>query len=80
MTATLDQLYSTAHSLTAPDMGLLVSRLLGNLSQNLPDASDTEIDATADEREAEMDRAPSATISHDEMLRFITKAAPQLPP
>ncbi|WP_461784827.1 hypothetical protein [Prosthecobacter sp.] len=79
MTATLDPLDSTVRSLTAPDMGLLVSRLLGDLSQGLPDASDAEFDAMADEREAEMDRDPSATISHDEMLRFITEAAPQPP-
>jgi hypothetical protein len=79
MTATLDQLESTVRTLTAPDMGFLVSRLLGDLSQGLPDASDAEFDAMADEREAEMDRDPSATISHDEMLRFITEAAPQPP-
>jgi hypothetical protein len=66
MTATLDQLESTVRSLTAPDMGFLVSRLLGDLSQGLPDASDAEFDAMADEREAEMDR-------------FITEAAPQPP-
>lgn len=53
-------------------MGLLVSRLLGDLSQSLPDVSDAEIDAIADERVAEMDRDPSSTILHDEMLRFIS--------
>ena len=79
MTATLDQLDSTVRSLTAPVMGLLVSRLLGDLSQGLPNASDAEFDTMADEHEAEMDRDPSATISHDEMLRFIKEAAPQPP-
>lgn len=53
-------------------MGLLVSRLLGDLSHNLPDASDAELDAIANQREVEMDRDPSTVVSHDEMLRFIS--------
>lgn len=52
-------------------MGLLVSRLLGDLSHGLPDASDAELDAIANEREAEMDRDPGAVVSHEEMLQFI---------
>jgi hypothetical protein len=71
MTATLDQVYSTARSLPLTDLGMLVSRLLGELSEKLPSTSDAELTAIADAREAEMDRDPSATISHEDMLAFI---------
>ena len=71
MTATLDQVYSTARSLPLTDLGTLVSRLLGELSEKLPSTSDAELTAIADAREAEMDRDPSATISHEDMLAFI---------
>jgi hypothetical protein len=71
MTATLDQVYSTARSLPLTDLGTLVSRLLGELSEKLPNTSDAELTAIADAREAEMDRDPAATISHEDMLAFI---------
>jgi hypothetical protein len=71
MTATLDQVYSTARSLPLTDLGMLVSRLLGELSEKLPSTSDAELTAIADAREAEMDRDPAATISHEDMLAFI---------
>jgi len=53
-------------------MGLLVSRLLGDISHTLPDTSDEELDTIAHEREEEMSRDPGAVVSHDEMLRFIS--------
>lgn len=71
MTATLDQVYSTARSLPLTDLGTLVSRLLGELSTGQPDTSDAELTAIADAREAEMDRDPAATLSHEDMLAFI---------
>lgn len=37
----------------------------------LPDTSDTEQEAIADAREAEMDRDPAAMISHEDMMAFI---------
>ena len=71
MTSTLDQVYSSARSLPRPDLGALVSRLLGELSQPLADTSDAELETIADTREAEMDHDPAATISHEDMLAFI---------
>lgn len=71
MTATIDQVYSSARSLALPDLGVLVTRLLGELSTALPNTTDDELTAIADAREAEMDRDPAATISHDDMLAFI---------
>jgi hypothetical protein len=71
MTATIDQVYSSARSLALPDLGVLVTRLLGELSTALPSTTDDELTAIADAREAEMDRDPAATISHDDMLAFI---------
>ena len=73
MTATLDQVYSTARSLPLTDLGTLVSRLLGELSEKIPSTSDAELTAIADAREAEMDRDPAATISHEDMLAFIQR-------
>lgn len=71
MPATIDQVYSSARTLALPDLGVLVTRLLGELSTALPDTTDDELTAIADAREAEMDRDPAATISHDDMLAFI---------
>jgi len=71
MTATIDQVYSSARSLALPDLGVLVSRLLGELSTSLPDTTDEDLNAIADAREAEMDRDPAATITHEDMLAFI---------
>lgn len=71
MTATLDHLYASARTLPSPDMGRLVTRLLGDLSNDLPDTTDAEFEAIADAREAEMDMDADATVSHEEMLRFI---------
>lgn len=71
MTATLDQVYSSARSLPRPDMGALVSQLLGELSQPLADTEDAELEAIADAREAEMDSDPALSISHEDMLAFI---------
>ncbi|MBL9182546.1 MAG: hypothetical protein JNN17_10420 [Verrucomicrobiaceae bacterium] len=71
MTATIDQVYSSARSLALPDLGVLVTRLLGELSTALRSTTDDELTALADAREAEMDRDPAATISHDDMLGFI---------
>ena len=71
MTATLDQVYSSARTLPMPELGTLISRLLGEISEPLPSSSDAELHAIADAREAEMDRDPSATISHEDMLAFI---------
>ncbi len=71
MTATLDQVYSSARTLPLPDLGFLVTRLLGEMSESLPSSSDAELHAIADAREAEMDRDPSATISHEDMMTFI---------
>ncbi len=71
MTATLDQVYSTARSLPLTDLGTLVSRLLRELSEKLPTTSDAELTAIADARETEMDRDPASTISHEDMLAFI---------
>ena len=71
MTATLDQVYSSARELPMPDLGTLISRLLGEISEALPSSNDAELSAIADAREAEMERDPSATISHEDMLAFI---------
>ncbi len=71
MTATIDQVYSSARSLALPDLGVLVTRLLGELSTALPNTTDDELTALADAREAEMDSDPAATISHDDMLAYI---------
>jgi hypothetical protein len=71
MTATIDQVYSSARSLALPDLGVLVTRLLGELSNALPNTTDDELTVIADAREAEMDRDPAATISHEDMLAFI---------
>ncbi|MBE7496072.1 MAG: hypothetical protein HS117_14105 [Verrucomicrobiaceae bacterium] len=71
MTATIDQVYSSARSLALPDLGVLVTRLLGELSTALPSTTDDELTAIADAREAEMDRDPDATITHEDMLAFI---------
>jgi hypothetical protein len=75
MTATLDQVYSTARSLPLTDLGTLVSRLLGELSEKLPKTSDAELEAIADSREAEMDHDPSVSISHEDMMAFIRRRA-----
>ena len=71
MAATLDQVYSSACSLPRPDLGSLVSQLLGDLSQPLDDTDDAELEAIADAREAEMESDPAMTISHEDMLAFI---------
>ncbi|WP_397384037.1 hypothetical protein [Prosthecobacter sp.] len=71
MAATLDQVYSSACKLPLPDLGALVSQLLGELSQPLADFSDAELEAIADAREAEMDSDSALTISHEDMLAFI---------
>ncbi|MBL9132919.1 MAG: hypothetical protein JNG86_17050 [Verrucomicrobiaceae bacterium] len=71
MTATIDQVYSSARSLALPDLGVLVTRLLGELSAALPSTTDDELTAIADAREAEMDSDPAATITHEDMLAFI---------
>lgn len=71
MTATLDHLYASARTLPSPDMGWLVTRLLGDLSNDLPDTTDAEFEAIAEAREAEMDMDADATVSHEEMLSFI---------
>lgn len=75
MTATIDQVYSSARSLALPDLGVLVTRLLGELSTALPNTTDDELTALADAREAEMDRDPATTISHDDMLALFRAAA-----
>jgi hypothetical protein len=71
MTATIDQVYSSARSLALPDLGVLVTRLFGELSTVLPNTTDDELTALADAREAEMVRDPASTTSHDDMLAFI---------
>ncbi len=71
ITASLDQVYSSARELPMPDLGTLISRLLGEISEALPSSSDAELSAIADAREAEMERDPSATISHEDLLAFI---------
>jgi len=63
--------YSSARELPMPDFGTLISRLLGEISEALPSSSDAELSAIADAREAEMERDPSATISHEDLLAFI---------
>ena len=50
MTATIDQVYSSACSLALPDLGILVSRLLGELSSSLPDTTDEDLNAIAEAR------------------------------
>ncbi len=64
-------MYSSARELPMPDLGTLISRLLGKISEALPSSSDAELSAIADAREAEMERDPSATISHEDLLAFI---------
>ena len=71
MTATSDQLYSSARSLALPDLGVLVNRRLGEPSTALPNMTDDGLTALADAREAEMEDDPAATITHDDMLAFI---------
>ena len=71
MPATLDQVYTSARSLPVPDLGILLTRLLGEISEPLPSSSDAEMHTIADAREAEMDRDPSTIISHEDMLAFI---------
>jgi hypothetical protein len=71
MTATIEQVYSSARSLALPDLGVLIGRLLGEISNAQPNTTDDELTALADAREAEMDSDPAATISHDDMLAFI---------
>jgi hypothetical protein len=71
MTPYIDQVYSSARSLALPDLGVLVTRLLGELSKALPCTTDDELTALADAREAEMDRDPAATITHQDMMAFI---------
>ena len=71
MTVTLDQVFSSACSLPRPDLGALVSQLLGELSLPLKESSDAELEAIADAREAEMENDPAMTISHEDMLAFI---------
>jgi hypothetical protein len=51
MTATIDQVYSSARSLALPDLGVLVCRLLEELSTSLPDTTDEDLSASADARE-----------------------------
>lgn len=71
MTATIDQVYSSARTLALPDLGVLVTRLLGELSAALPSTTDDELNAIADTREAEMAGDSAATITHDEMQTLI---------
>ncbi|MBK8040123.1 MAG: hypothetical protein IPK22_23770 [Verrucomicrobiaceae bacterium] len=71
MTATIDQVYSSARSLALPDLGALVTRLLGELSTALPNTTDDELTSISDAREAEMDRDPDAMITHEDMQAFI---------
>lgn len=71
MTATLDNVYATARLLPQPDLGALVFRLLDDLSSQLPDADDVELDSIADQREAEMDADPAKVVTHEQMLAFI---------
>jgi hypothetical protein len=73
MTATIDQVYTSARSLDLPDLGVLVGRLLGELSESMPNTTDDELTALADAREAEMDSDTAATITHDDMLAFIER-------
>jgi hypothetical protein len=49
MTAATDQVYSSARSIALPDLGVLVSRLLGQLSSSLPDTTDEDLNAIADD-------------------------------
>jgi hypothetical protein len=71
MTATIEQVYSSARSLALPDLGVLIGRLLGEISNAQPNTTDDELTAIADAREAEMDSDPASTISHDDMVAFI---------
>ena len=71
MTATIEQVYSSARALALPDLGVLIGRLLGEISNAQPNTTDDELTAIADAREAEMDSDPAATISHDNMLAYI---------
>lgn len=71
MPATIDQVYSSARSLALPDLCVLVTRLLGELSTALPDTTDDEFTALTDARESEMDSGPAATITHEDMLAHI---------
>lgn len=73
MTATIDQVYTSARSLALPDLGGLVGRLLGELSESMPNTTDDELTALADVREAEMDIDPTATITHEDMRAFIER-------
>ncbi|MBE2283468.1 MAG: hypothetical protein IAE77_08395 [Prosthecobacter sp.] len=70
MPAAIDQVYSTACSLALPDLGVLVTRLLGELSTALPNTTDDELTAIADAREVELDSDSAATITHDDMQVF----------
>jgi|UniRef100_UPI00378424A1 hypothetical protein len=40
-----------------------------------PDTRDAELEAIADDREIEMDRDPSASFSHEDMLAYIHRRA-----
>jgi hypothetical protein len=71
MIATFDEVYDSARTLPLSDLGSLINRLLGELSDSLPDCSDADLHAIADAREAEMESDVSATISHEQMLGFI---------
>ena len=71
MPVTLDNLYASARGLPVMDQGQLVSLLLADLSTGLVETQDAELEAMADEREAEMDKDPAATLSHEGMLHFI---------
>lgn len=71
MPVTLDTLYASARGLPVMDQGQLVSLLLADLSTGLVETQDEELEAMADEREAEMDTDPTATLSHEGMMHFI---------
>ncbi|MBB5037206.1 addiction module protein [Prosthecobacter dejongeii] len=71
MPVTLDTLYASACGLPVIDQGQLVSLLLADLSAGLVETQDEELEAMADEREAEMDTDPAATLSHEDLLHFI---------
>ena len=71
MSATIDQVYFSARSLALPDLGVLVTRLLGELSTALPNTTDNQLTFLADVCEAETDCDPSAIITHEDMLAFI---------
>jgi hypothetical protein len=74
MTVTIDQVYFSARSLALPDLGVLVTRLLGELSTALPNTTDHQLTVLADVREAEMNCDPSAIITHEDMLAFIQRS------